>query len=315
MILKGGRGGDGSSSFARDNITPRGKADGGNGGDGGNVLIIADPSVNSLNLIKHEYRAADGANGHGNGCYGMRGSDTSFSVPIGTVIYKIECNGKKTYFNEFNDAWKQILIAKGGNGGKGNRALRSNNHQHEKGFPGEEVQIELDMNTIADIGLVGQPNAGKSSFLASISRSTPKIAPYPFTTLSPNIGILSFDSRNPVSIADVPGLIEGAHQNVGLGHEFLKHVRKSKKLILVLDVSAQSPIQDGRSVFNELELYQKGLSDKVFLILANKIDRLLEFENIINELQREFPKKIILPVSAKHKIGVDKIINFISKHI
>ena len=231
------------------------------------------------------------------------------------MIYKIDSNGNRSFLNECNDSWKEIVVAKGGKGGRGNRALRSNNHQHEKGISGEEIQIELDMNTIADIGLVGQPNAGKSSFLACISRSAPKIAPYPFTTLSPNIGVVMFDNRAPISIADVPGLIEGAHQNVGLGHEFLKHVRKSQKLILIIDASAKSPSQDALSVLKELELYQNGLSDKLFLILANKIDRLLQFKKVTLDLECTFPNIKVMPISAKHGFGVNEVKNFIGSTI
>lgn len=231
------------------------------------------------------------------------------------MIHQIDSDGNKSFLDDCNDSWKQILIAKGDKGGRGNRSLRSNNHQHEKGFIGEEIQVELDMNTIADIGLVGQPNAGKSSFLACISRSTPKIAPYPFTTLSPNIGVVSFDNRDPISIADVPGLIEGAHQNVGLGHEFLKHIKKSQKLILIVDCSAKSPTVDALSVLKELDLYQKGLSDKIILILANKIDRLLQFKEVTNDIQKAFPNVTVMPFSAKHKLGLSEVKDFIRNTI
>lgn len=227
------------------------------------------------------------------------------------MIYKTNSDGTKKLIDECTEKFKNILLAKGGKRGRGNRSLRTNNHEHELGFPGEENQIELDMNTIADIGLVGQPNAGKSSFLACISRSSPKIGPYPFTTLSPNIGIANLGNAHSVSIADVPGLIEGAHQNVGLGHEFLKHIRKNRKLILVLDVSSKTAIADANSVVKELELYEKGLSDKIFLILANKIDRLSNPELVINELELAFPNYKIIPFSAKFKIGLEVVAKFI----
>ena len=171
------------------------------------------------------------------------------------------------------------------------------------------------MNTIADIGLVGQPNAGKSSFLACVSRSSPKIAAYPFTTLSPNIGVTVFDDGQSFSIADVPGLIEGAHQNVGLGHEFLKHVRKSQNLVLIIDSSLKNPVEDALSVKKELDLYQKGLSDRIFLILANKIDRIPELGNIISEMEQKFPQIKVIPISAKFKIGVDEVKKYIRQFI
>ena len=311
--MKGGKGGNGSSSFARDNFTPRGKADGGNGGNGGNVVALSDPSINNLNHIRHEYKAENGTSGGGNGCYGITGKDIYFSVPIGTLIYRIESDGSKNLIDECAEENKHILLAKGGKGGRGNRALRTNNHEHEAGTPGDETLIELDMRTIADIGLVGQPNAGKSSFLACMSRSSPKIGPYPFTTLSPNIGMAILGNGNSVSIADVPGLIEGAHQNVGLGHEFLKHVQKNQNLILVLDISSSSPVIDANSVLKELELYQKGLSDKIVLILANKIDRLSEPKKIINQIELAFPQHKVLPFSAKYRIGLDNVKDFIEK--
>lgn len=276
---------------------------------------MADASISNLNHIRHEYRAFDGENGSSNGCYGTKGQDITFSVPLGTLIYKIDLNGSKVLIDECNENLKKVLISKGGKGGRGNRSLRTNNHQHEKGFIGEENLIELDMNTIADIGLVGQPNAGKSSFLACISRSSPKIAPYPFTTLSPNIGVSTFDDGQSFSVADVPGLIEGAHQNVGLGHEFLKHVRKSQNLILIIDISAKTPIEDALSVKKELDLYQKGLSDKIFLILANKIDRLPEHRKIISELEHKFPHIKVVPISAKLKLGIDEIKQHIRQFI
>lgn len=238
-----------------------------------------------------------------------------FSVPLGTLIYKIDSNGSKTLLDECNDESKHVLVSKGGKGGRGNRSLRTNNHQHEKGGEGEEIQIELDMNTIADIGLVGQPNAGKSSFLACVSRSSPKIAPYPFTTLSPNLGVTVLDDGNSVSIADVPGLIEGAHQNVGLGHEFLKHVKKSQNLILIIDISANDPIFDANSVVRELELYQKGLSKKIFLIIANKIDKLTDTLGSIRQLETNFPETNVLPLSAKYGKGLHEVKGYISQFI
>lgn len=311
MVSKGGKGGHGSSSFARDNFTPRGKADGGNGGDGGNVVAIVDPSINNLNHIQYEYKAENGVNGGGGGCYGATGKDIILNVPVGTMIYEMNPDGTRKLIDECTEKFKNVLLAKGGKGGRGNRSLKTNNHEHEKGFPGEEKHIELDMNTIADIGLVGQPNAGKSSFLACISRSSPKIGPYPFTTLSPNIGVTNIDTGNSVSIADVPGLIEGAHLNVGLGHDFLKHVRKNRNLILVIDVSSKSAITDANSVIKELELYQQGLSDKIFLILANKIDRLVNHELAIKKIELAFPRFKVIPFSAKLKIGIDDVKQFI----
>ena len=249
----------------------------------------------------------------------MKGKDNTIPVPLGTIIYKIDANGKKLIIDECDEPLKKVLISKGGKGGKGNRTLRTNNHQHENGNPGEDFEIELDMNTIADIGLVGLPNAGKSSFLASISRSNPKIAAYPFTTLSPNIGMLEFDNGSSISIADVPGLIEGAHQNVGLGHEFLKHIRKSKKLILILDLSGSDPVKDAGSVIKELELYQRGLSTKIFLILANKIDRLKregsdDDQENIKRIENSYPQFKVLPYSAKYKYGIKNVKSFIEKN-
>lgn len=230
------------------------------------------------------------------------------------MIYRLSDEGAKELLHECTDHFKKVMLAKGGKGGRGNRALKTNNHEYEKGFPGEKNHLEFDMNTIADIGLVGQPNAGKSSFLACVSRSSPKIGAYPFTTLSPNIGIMMLDEK-PISIADVPGLIEGAHLNIGLGHEFLKHVRKNRRLILVLDVSSVNPIHDANSVMKELEFYQKGLSEKIFLLVANKIDRLFEPNLVIKQLELEFPHFPIIPFSAKYKLGLGNFRSFIESLI
>jgi GTPase len=276
---------------------------------------VSDPSINNLNHIRHEYRAENGTNGSGNGCYGMKGKDLKFNLPLGTLIYKLDPsgNGRKILLDECIEPDKYVLIAKGGKGGRGNRSMRTNNHTHEKGYEGEEFQIELDMNSIADVGLVGQPNSGKSSFLACVSRSSPKIASYPFTTLHPNIGIVTFENQQTISIADVPGLIEGAHQNIGLGHEFLKHVRKSKNLILVIDASTQDPINDAHSVINEINLYQNGLSDKIFLILINKIDRIRDCTGLTDRFQQAFPFIKSLPISAKYNLNLKAIFKFLQE--
>lgn len=234
-------------------------------------------------------------------------------MPLGTIISKLDTKGLKVKVDELNSQSASLLVSKGGKGGQGNRSLRSNNHLHEKGSPGEEVNLEIEMNTIADFGLVGQPNAGKSSFLASLSRSCPKVAPYPFTTLSPNLGVTVLPDGTSILIADIPGLVEGAHKNFGLGHQFLKHVKKSDNLILVIDVSAKDPVSDADIVIKELDLYQQNMSSKIALIVANKIDRLGANEKTLQALRDRFDQVQVVPVSAKFGYGLELFKEMISK--
>lgn len=269
--------------------------------------MVASESVTDLSHIKRFYRADAGVSGADNGKYGMKGQHLKILVPHGTVIFRHDERGKLCKIGDCDSEGSELLVAKGGKGGRGNRSLRTNNQTHESGLPGESVKLRLDLNTIAEIGLVGLPNAGKSSLLSSLSRCNPAVAPYPFTTITPNVGIIDLGSDLRLSMADIPGLIDGAHKNVGLGHAFLKHVVKNRQLALVLDVSQSNPIQDAHIIIQELELYQQHLSKKIAFIIANKIDRLEAGNPVLSALQAAFPQTTIIPISAKYSQGIDKL--------
>lgn len=269
--------------------------------------MVASESVTDLSHIKRFYRADPGVSGADNGKYGMKGEHLRIMVPHGTVIFKLDDRGKLCKIGDCDSEGSELLVAKGGKGGRGNRSLRTNNQTHESGLPGESARLRLDLNTIAEIGLVGLPNAGKSSLLGCLSRCNPVVAPYPFTTITPNVGVINLGGDFRLSMADIPGLIDGAHKNVGLGHAFLKHVVKNRHLALVLDVSQPDPHQDALIIIQELELYQQQLSKKIALIIANKIDRLEPESTVLSSLQTAFPQTAIIPISAKYGKGIDKL--------
>jgi GTP-binding protein len=308
VIVEAGNGGNGSGSFARDNFNPRGKCDGGNGGDGGNVLLIASESVNNLSHLDTLYRASPGVSGSSNGKYGMKGPDLHIPVPAGTAVFGVEEDGSRFKLGDCDLIGTKMIVAKGGKGGRGNRSLRSNNHSCETGKPGQRIKLELNMHTIADIGLVGLPNAGKSSLLATISRSSPRIAPYPFTTITPNVGVTFLEEDMKLSIADIPGLIDGAHKNIGLGHQFLKHVVKNRFLALIVDLTLADPVEDARVIIKELDLYQNGLSKKIKFLVGNKVDKLESDPQVIKRLQSAFPQLTTLAISAKENTGINKLL-------
>lgn len=307
VTLEAGTGGCGSGSFARTKQCPRGKPDGGNGGRGGSIVLALDRSVNNFSHLKTYYRAENGANGSANGSYGRCGQDLVIPVPAGTTFLNTEQPSKA------HDVTGTVVVAEGGAGGRGNKALHTNNHVREPGQPGQRFIFELNLHTLADFSLIGLPNAGKSSLLAALTEARPKIASYPFTTLTPNVAVLSksllLQAPIPPTIADIPGLLEGAHRNIGLGHEFLKHILKSKRLILVVDISNPDPAHDVRMLVNELELYKTGLSKKIALILANKIDR--AGHNLAlktSALTSLLPHLPVIPMSIRDRTNLDTVV-------
>ncbi len=276
--VKGGDGGNGCASFHREKFIPKGGPDGGDGGAGGSIILKTTANEQSLVqfVYNRHYKGDRGVSGRGKGMHGRRGKDKILNLPIGTII-------RNAYTNEtiidLSKKDMEFTIAQGGLGGKGNiRFATSSNRvplECEEGFPGEELEIELELKTIADIGLVGFPNAGKSTLLGAISNAHPKTAPYPFTTLHPILGVVEFPDFTKLTIADIPGLINGAHENIGLGHSFLKHIERTTVLAFVLDmggVDGRMPWDDYNDLLNELELYMKGLSKRKSIILANKMD-------------------------------------------
>ena len=274
-----GDGGNGIASFRREKFEPMGGPSGGDGGRGGSVFFQADENLNTLIdfRFKKEHRAQRGENGRSSDQYGAAGEDLVLKVPVGTVI---KDSFSEYIFGDLTQHGQKILVAKGGKGGLGNIHFKSSINraprQFTHGEPGEEFELFLELKLIADIGLVGLPNAGKSSFIRKVSAATPKVADYPFTTLQPNLGVVKFDIDKSFVIADVPGLIEGASDGVGLGDKFLKHLTRTRLLLHLIDglsnISGSDPIDDAQTIIGELKKYEETLFNKPRWIVLNKID-------------------------------------------
>ncbi|MDO4952232.1 MAG: GTPase ObgE [Synergistaceae bacterium] len=326
ISVTAGRGGNGCMSFLHEPFKPNGGPDGGNGGRGGNIVFEA---VNNLQTLadleyKRHIKGANGSHGSGNARNGANGEDVVIPVPCGTVFYDAETGEGLADLVEAGD---RFVAARGGRGGRGNRYFASSRRRAprfcEKGDMGEEITLRLELKLIADIALVGLPNAGKSSILAAISNAQPKIADYPFTTLSPNLGVVNTGIERVV-LADVPGLIEGAHENKGLGLEFLRHIDRSRLLIHVLDVSSgdfDSIINDFQTIRSELEAYDKELGKRPYFVAANKCDMLgADKEDILEKLKKYFGRFDIkvCPLSAATGDNISEltryIIAFANKH-
>ena len=278
IVVAGGAGGNGCVSFRREKYVPRGGPDGGPGGDGGSVYLLADPSVKALNAFRYKKRfvAPRGRHGEGSDRAGRGGADLEIRVPPGTVV--LDENGA-TVIADLVRQGDRVLVAAGGRGGRGNAAFATSTHQAprraEDGTPGEERPILLELKLIADAGIVGFPNAGKSTLIARVSAARPKIADYPFTTLEPNLGVVDLDGDRSFVVADIPGLIEGAHTGLGLGMKFLRHVERTRVLVHLVDVSDASgrdPVRDLEVINGELGAFSPDLAAKPQVVAANKID-------------------------------------------
>ena len=285
-----GHGGRGAMSFRREKFVPRGGPNGGDGGAGGSVFLVANANLNTLLNFRYQKEFAAGRGGHGEGSNrtGRNGADIELKVPVGTVVYERRGDDVVQVADLTVDG-ERVLIARGGIGGRGNAQFATSTNRAprraEPGLPGEEKDLRLHLKLLADVGLVGFPNAGKSTLISRISAARPKIADYPFTTLTPNLGVVSLSDHRTFVVADVPGLIEGAHAGHGLGHRFLSHLERTRVLVHVVDVSSVSgrdPIEDFGVIARELELFPgrdasgERLSDKPMLVAANKIDALDE---------------------------------------
>jgi GTP-binding protein len=299
-----GRGGRGASSFRREKFVPNGGPDGGDGGRGGDVVIHATREVTTLSDFRHNrrFRAVNGGDGSGNKRSGKRGDDCVIRVPPGTMVR----NAEGEVLADLDHDEMKFIVAKGGRGGRGNARFASATHQAprhaELGDPGDEMQLDLELKLIADIGLVGMPNAGKSTLLSAWTRAHPKIAPYPFTTLSPNLGVADIDDVRSVVVADVPGLIEGAHDGAGLGLEFLRHVERTRVLVHVVDASVG--VEEARhalvTIHHELEAFDPALAERQTLIAFNKTD-VPEGAECAEQLMREFsPSIAIAAITGDH---------------
>jgi GTP-binding protein len=270
-----GAGGDGAVHFRREKFVTHGGPDGGDGGRGGDVFLEVSPTLNTLMTFRHkaEFKAEPGKNGQGKQMFGRSAPELVIRVPPGTVVRDAKT---AELLGDLTESGQRLRVAKGGRGGRGNAKFVNSRNQApqigEKGEPGEERQLKLELKLIADIGIVGVPNAGKSTFLASITDAKPKIAPYPFTTLQPNLGVAELDGDTTLILADIPGLIEGAHLGVGLGFDFLRHIQRTRVLIHLLDGAGADPIADFSQINTELALFDDNLAQKPQIVALNKMD-------------------------------------------
>ena len=273
--IRSGKGGDGVIHFRREKYEPRGGPDGGDGGRGGDVILQVVPTLNTLVAFRHKthFLAQAGANGAKQNMTGRSGEDLVVSIPPGTLIFDAESN---ELLGDLTEAGQQMVVAKGGRGGRGNARFANSRDQAprhaEKGEPAQERNLRLELKLIADIGIVGVPNAGKSTLLSVVTNAHPKIAPYPFTTLEPNLGVAELDKETILVLADIPGLIEGAHQGVGLGYGFLRHIQRTRVLIHLLDGASDDPVSDFAQINTELALFDPDLLRKPQIVVLNKID-------------------------------------------
>jgi len=274
IYVKAGDGGNGVVSFRKEKFVPRGGPNGGNGGRGGNVILYVDPGLNTLYHLQHQvhHRAERGAHGGGANRTGASGADLRIPVPPGTVVRNVETGAVVA---DLVHPGQEVIVARGGRGGRGNAAFKTARNTApriaEKGEPGEELWLELEMKLVADVGIIGVPNAGKSTLLSRVSAARPKIADYPFTTVEPMLGVAEVDHRQIV-LVDIPGLLEGAHEGVGLGLEFLRHIERCRVLIHLLNGISPDPIGDFEAINQELTLFNPTLADKPQIVVLNKMD-------------------------------------------
>lgn len=316
ITVKAGRGGDGCVSFRREKYVPRGGPDGGKGGEGGSVYLETSEQVGTLLSFAYQplLKAENGRPGEGKKKQGRRGKSIVRMVPRGTLVIDEETGN---IVADMVEPGHRLCLASGGKAGRGNSSFATSTRQApriaEKGEPGDEGVYYLELKLLATVGLVGYPNAGKSTLLSRISKAHPRIASYPFTTLSPALGIVTepVDGYRRITVADIPGLIDGAHRNVGLGHEFLRHIERSRILLFVLDMAGsdgRSPADDYSNLIRELKLYKSDLADKPFLIAANKMD-LPEADSAYREFihSSKVPASKVFPISALESRGLEEL--------
>ena len=310
IYVKAGNGGDGSPSFRREKFIEYGGPDGGDGGSGGSVILKSEQNLNTLIDYRYQqhHKAKRGENGSGQNRTGKSGEDLILKVPLGTQVFEED---NKTLIYDFTKIGEEFIAASGGRGGLGNTRFKSSTNRaprkYTKGTLGEEFTIWLQLKTIADIGIVGLPNAGKSSLLAAITNANPKIANYQFTTLNPNLGVASYDDKE-ITIADIPGLVEGAHKGTGLGIQFLKHIERCKSLLHMIDVTNDDLKKSYKQIKNELKKYSAKLSKKKELVVLNKVD--LIDNNEVKKIKKEFSKNTkseVITLSTLEKKSVSQI--------
>ncbi len=329
--VKAGDGGNGSAAFRREDGVPHGGPSGGDGGDGGSVILVTDPSLSSLLDFKYKrhYKAKSGEPGRNKDQYGAAGEDLVIRVPVGTVVYERRmltesaegAERDEALLADLDAAEMQFVLAQGGIGGKGNIHFATPWNQAprhaEPGTPGEHRTVRLELKLLADVGLLGYPSVGKSTFISVVSRSRPKIAAYPFTTLVPNLGVVRLSGDRTFVIADIPGLIEGAAEGAGLGHQFLRHVERCRALVHIVEATFttgpdRSPLSDYRVINRELTRYAPSLADKPQIVVLNKIDAMTPEEVVA--IQRAFAAEGVdlLAMSAATHIGVPQVLEAVS---
>lgn len=317
IYVRSGKGGDGHVSFRREKFVPAGGPDGGDGGRGGDVIFVVDEGLNTLTDFRHigKYKAGDGQEGGKKNCRGKDGADIIIKVPEGTVIK--EFNSGKV-ITDMSGENRRVVLLKGGKGGNGNQHYATSTMQAPKyaqpGQPAQELELQLELKVIADVGLVGFPNVGKSTLLSRVTNARPKIANYHFTTLNPNLGVVDLDDAKGFVIADIPGLIEGASEGVGLGHEFLRHIERTKVIVHIVDAAGtegRDPIEDIYAINKELENYNAGLTQKPWVIAANKMDAIYDpADSPIDKIRAEFePQGVsVFPISAVSGQGMKELL-------
>lgn len=314
--VAGGHGGNGVTAFRREKFVPRGGPSGGDGGRGGDVWMQADESLNTLLHLRYnpEHIAERGRHGEGSNRSGREGNDTVVRVPVGTQVYDAET---KELLYDFTRSGERWMAARGGRGGFGNSHFATSTNRapryHQEGSPGEELELQLELKLLADVGLVGFPNAGKSTLISTISAARPKIADYPFTTLEPHLGVVDLGEYRTLVVADIPGLIEGAHQGAGLGDRFLRHVERTKLLLHLVDVSSLSgrdTVSDYETINRELRAYDERLAERPQIVVATKIDALDEPERLEKlRAQAEHDGRAFYAISSATKEGVRELVN------
>ncbi|MCJ7660190.1 MAG: GTPase ObgE [Anaerolineales bacterium] len=321
IVVKSGKGGDGVVHFRREKFVPLGGPDGGDGGRGGDIIFQVSLTLNTLSSFQNNknFSAEDGKRGGKTNKTGKSGKDLIIMVPPGTVIYE---EGTGDVLGELIGKEDRVVICKGGRGGRGNSRFTTSRNQApriaERGEPGEERNLRLELKLIADIGIIGVPNAGKSTFLAVVTNAKPKIGSYPFTTLQPNLGVAALDDETSLILADIPGLIEGAHEGIGLGHAFLRHIQRTRVLIHLLDGMAEDPVLDYAQINSELALFDPMLAEKPQLVAFNKIDLLdvqTRFPEIVAELKSRGMENAeeVMAISAVAGTNVRKLLYKASK--
>ena len=324
LEVSGGRGGNGAVSFRREKFVPRGGPDGGDGGDGGSVYLVADPSRHSFLDLRYRRRrkASPGADGGRKNRQGRRGADLEIPVPPGTLV-RDEKGGLRA---DLTSPGQRVRVASGGAGGRGNSRFATSRHQAprhaEKGLPGEELKVYLELKLLAQVGLVGFPNAGKSTLLACMTTARPKVADYPFTTLVPQLGLVETEKGESFVVADLPGLVTGAHRGVGLGHRFLRHVERNLLLLLLIDLSpaaSPEPVKAYRGLIEELTLYDKKLAGYPRIVVGNKRDLTGTQENLARLRrtveEREKVKTAVFEISAATGAGVDDLLRYLAAEV